>query len=274
MQAGTLAAADDAGEDLMLGSGVADEFDGKGGDDELYGYAGVDTLKGGAGDDFLDGGADDDFLEGRCGRRHLRLCGQHGADTIQSDDDGGNNLYFRNARNIDSFNIDRNADGDVVIKISGDESNFVTILNAAYRNGDYILHYGADDTPLGKLSVGTNEDDTTTSPIPGTDDIDLQFGLLGDDTLLSSAGADRLDGGEGTDTASYADSPNTDDDTAKGVTVNLKTGVSEGDDAEGDTLVGIENLIGSAFVDTLTGDDKDNTLEGGAGADTARWRQG
>ena len=187
--------------------------------------------------------------------------GQHGADTIRLDDDGGN-LYFRNARNIDSFNIDRNADGDVIITVDDDS---VTIEN--YANGRYILHYGADDTPLGKLSVGTNEDDTTTSPIPGTDDIDLQFGLLGDDTLLSSAGADRLDGGEGTDTASYANSADADADT-EGVTVNLKTGVGEGDDAEGDTLVGIENLIGSAFVDTLTGDDKDNTLEGGAGADT------
>ena len=153
---------------------------------------GVDELYGGADDDILYGGADDDFLEGGVGADTYVFEGQHGADTIRIDGDGGNKLYFRNAEGIDSFNIDRNADGDVVIKISGDDNNFVTILSAAYRNGDYILHYGSEDTALGKLSIGTNSDDAvndddTTSPIPGSDDVDLQFGLDGDDTFFSTA---------------------------------------------------------------------------------------
>ncbi len=38
----------------------------------------------------------------------------------------------------------------------------------------------------------------------------------------------------------------------------------------GDTYDGIENLTGSAFDDTLTGDDNANTLIGGAGADTLK----
>ena len=36
---------------------------------------------------------------------------------------------------------------------------------------------------------------------------------------------------------------------------------------EGDTLSNIENLIGSAYGDTLTGDDRDNVIESGAGED-------
>ena len=249
-------------EDLMIGSRVGDTFRGGGGDDQLYGYAGNDNLYGGAGADTLTGGAGNDDLYGGAGADIYVFEGRHGADTIRNDNDGGK-LYFKNAEGFDSFDITRNAEGNVVITVAGGS---VTIEN--YANDLYTLHYGAADTPLDRLSIGTNEDDTDTTAVAGSAVVDLQFGLLGDDTLLSSAGADRLDGGEGTDTASYADSPNTDADTAKGVTVNLETGVGEGDDAEGDTLVGIENLIGSAFVDTLTGDDKGNTLTGGEGADT------
>ena len=57
-----------------------------------------------------------------------------------------------------------------------------------------------------------------------------------------------------------------------GVTVNLATdedmGEGSGDDAEGDTLVGIENLVGSDHDDTLTGNDAVNIIDGGAGVDT------
>jgi Ca2+-binding RTX toxin-like protein len=39
-------------------------------------------------------------------------------------------------------------------------------------------------------------------------------------------------------------------------------------DASGDTYLGIENLLGSAFADTLRGDANANVIEGGAGNDT------
>ena len=35
-----------------------------------------------------------------------------------------------------------------------------------------------------------------------------------------------------------------------------------------DTLVSIENVIGSAFDDTINGNEYDNHIEGGAGTDT------
>src|SRR5262249_26019114 len=87
-----------------------------------------------------------------------------------------------------------------------------------------------------------------------------------------------LDGGDGIDTATYADSP-------EGVTVSLADHIAAFGDADGDILDSIENLTGSAYVDALTGDngvnvldgldgndglegrDGDDTLEGGAGAD-------
>src|SRR5213078_1917485 len=65
--------------------------------------------------------------------------------------------------------------------------------------------------------------------------------------LSGGAGADTLIGGGGTDTADYSAS-------ASAVTVNLTTNVNTGGDAQGDSLSGIENLTGSAYDDTLTGD--------------------
>ena len=73
-------------------------------------------------------------------------------------------------------------------------------------------------------------------------------------------GIDDLDGGTGTDTVSYRNSPSS-------VTVTINEDAFKGD-AAGDILSGFENIIGSAYDDILTGNGSDNTIEGLAGADT------
>ena len=50
--------------------------------------------------------------------------------------------------------------------------------------------------------------------------------------------------------------------------MNLATGVGLGGDAQGDTLIGIENLFGSASDDILSGNSLANVLDGGSGNDT------
>ena len=90
---------------------------------------------------------------------------------------------------------------------------------------------------------------------------DILNGGAGNDHLNGGAGADMLNGGPGSDTASYQNS-------AVAVLVRLHDAraVKFGD-AEGDTLTGIEHLIGSRFNDTLAGDGEDNIMRGGDGDD-------
>jgi Ca2+-binding RTX toxin-like protein len=52
------------------------------------------------------------------------------------------------------------------------------------------------------------------------------------------------------------------------VTANLTAAAQNTGDAAGDTYTAIENLLGSAFADTLGGDGNANVIEGGAGNDT------
>ncbi len=53
--------------------------------------------------------------------------------------------------------------------------------------------------------------------------------------------------------------------------VSLTSGSASGGDADGDTLVNIENLTGSNFNDTLEGDGGNNILNGGTGTDTVSY---
>jgi len=95
---------------------------------------------------------------------------------------------------------------------------------------------------------------------------DALMGLGGDDILVGLSVGDRLDGGAGMDTVSYAAS-------MFGVTVDLSATnelgfvPAHGGDAENDVLKDVENIIGSGYDDQLTGDNGPNLLTGGAGND-------
>jgi Ca2+-binding RTX toxin-like protein len=110
---------------------------------------------------------------------------------------------------------------------------------------------------VGVTINGTGQAET----LNGTGENDIVNGLGGRDTLQGLGGNDTLDGGAGTDTATYAAS-------AAGVSVSLATGSGSGGDAQGDTLINIENLTGSGFNDVLEGNGGNNVLAGGAGIDT------
>ncbi len=96
---------------------------------------------------------------------------------------------------------------------------------------------------------------------------DTLLGESGEDILKGGAGNDILNGGAGIDTAAYSTS-------AVRVFVDLRNGIYREGDAQGDTLISIENLRGSAYGDKLKGDDDDNVIWGGDGNDFLTGRLG
>ncbi len=125
----------------------------------------------------------------------------------------------------------------------------------ATTGADVINGYGGDDIVFGDAG-----DDT----IRGGSGNDALYGGDGDDVLAGGSGDDLIRGGAGLDTASYAG-------TTAGVTVSLAaTGAQDTGGAGIDTLASIENLVGSAFGDTLAGNGQANAIWGGAGDDTIR----
>ncbi|WP_223953646.1 retention module-containing protein [Aeromonas caviae] len=89
---------------------------------------------------------------------------------------------------------------------------------------------------------------------------DTLNGNAGNDILLGGLGNDTLNGGNGNDTASYFDS-------AAGVTVTVNGANQNTGGAGTDSLSNMENLVGSMFNDSLTGDGNANVLSGLAGND-------
>ena len=129
---------------------------------------------------------------------------------------------------------------------------------------DNIYGYGESDTLHGN---GGNDF------IAGGDGFDYLEGGEGDDSLLGGndndllfggEGADVLSGGSGIDMVIYAGD-------GEGININLTSGVGHGGDAEGDTLLSIEDVVATGFDDTLIGSNAANMLNAGNGAD---WLEG
>lgn len=94
----------------------------------------------------------------------------------------------------------------------------------------------------------------------GTGD-DTLTGGSGDDTLVGSAGADVMAGSAGSDVADYSRSN-------AAVVIDLgSSGAQSGGFAAGDTLSGIEALVGSRFADTFLGTSAAERFDGRAGFD-------
>ena len=233
-------------------------FNGGAGRDYILGSVGADIINGLGEDDFIEGGRGKDTIDGGAGAD--TIYGGRGADIIQGGS-GGNFLYGGNG-------ADRIYGGDDIDFIYGNLGNDILYGGADY---DRLEGGAGDDSYYG----GAGSDD-----IFDNDDNDG----LGDDFAEGGAGDDGIHLGEGIDTASYEHSPASDGSLGVTVDLSVKTGIfvrPEGGDAGGDALSMVENLIGSAFGDTLTGDDGgdhegvnvlrglagDDTLEGGGGND-------
>ena len=200
---------------------------GRGDDDELIGKEGNDILFAGSGNDILNGGIGDD-----------RLVGGTGADNILGGEGIDTAVYTQSVSGV-SVNLSTGsaAGGDA----QGDTISEVENLVGSGFN-DNLIGNSADNR-----LVGDAGDDSLS-------------GEGGNDRLIGGEGADAITGGDGIDTAVYSQS-------ATAVTVNLSTNSGSSGDATGDTLFEVENLVGSGFGDSLTGDIQNNRLVGRDGND-------
>ncbi|HEX8622867.1 MAG TPA: M10 family metallopeptidase C-terminal domain-containing protein [Allosphingosinicella sp.] len=141
-----------------------------------------------------------------------------------------------------------------------DTASFAYAFNGGAATGvtvDLNLQASAQNT----VAAG-NDTLTGIENLVGSSLNDTLTGNGADNVIEGGSGNDVMAGGGGVDTASYAGA-------TAGVTVSLATGSAQNTVSAGtDTLSGFENLLGSGFNDSLTGDSNVNTLSGGAGDDT------
>jgi len=137
------------------------------------------------------------------------------------------------------------AKADVVVGLGGSD------VIKGLGGGDRICGGNGSD----KL-IGGDRDDA----LVGEAGNDTLSGGGGNDGLFGGAGNDTFNGGTGFDLASYFFAPS-------GVQADLAAGTATGGEGT-DMLTGIEDLEGSPFDDTLTGDSGENFFFPGEGNDT------
>jgi Ca2+-binding RTX toxin-like protein len=265
------------GNDTLTGGNDIDALYGDNGDDSLTGGAGNDTLIGGSGNDNLNGGTGDDYLEGGDGNDAINGGGSSGGiDTVSYANASGAvtvSLATTLAQNtvgagIDTISYVENLTGSAFNDTLTGDAN-ANVISGLVGN-DTIYGYAGIDTIMGddgndKIYGGDGDDSIygglNDDNLFGQAGNDFLYGQDGNDVLDGGSGNDRLDGGLGIDTVTYSIA-------TAAVTVNLATTSAQNTVGSGtDTILGIENITGSAFNDTLTGDSNANVIEGLAGND-------
>lgn len=249
------------GPDLIEGTDGDDVVSALGGSDNVNTGAGNDVICGGDGDDLLFAGAGDDELAGDEGRDVLG--GLEGADILDGGVGDGDMAYYNDSPVGVTIDLGRStasgghADGDTLVTtmVGGVPSPTLEAVNGS-------LAAGATNVLTGSAA------DNILQGGPGPDVLSAEAGR---DFVTGLGGPDNLDGGDGHDTLDYSNSPG-------GVTIDLSTGLFSGGDAEGDVpaietvdgrqVATFEDVRGSNFSDSLTGDHRGNRLESLGGNDT------
>jgi Ca2+-binding RTX toxin-like protein len=214
--------------DLLCGDAAANMLAGRAGNDSLWGYGGGDTFDGGDGNDYLVGAAGADTFIGGAG-----------IDTVS--------YYF--------------AAAGLTARLDHPNLNTGEALGDSYNGVENLYGSKFIDTLCGNAGANVLTGREGNDSLWGYGGGDTFDGGDGNDYLVGAAGADTFIGGAGIDTVSY-------NFATSGVVANLAAPAGNTGEAAGDSYSGIENILGSAYNDTLTGNSGSNFLQGGKGNDT------
>ena len=214
--------------------------------DSLEGTDQADTLIGGAGNDTLEGRGESDRLDGGEGLDSASYSSSQSAVVLNL---GTGVAAQGDAAEDQLVSIENLIGSSFADRLIGND--------AANR----LVGNGGGDTLVGSDGEDTLEGGAGNDLLSGDRGDDSLSGGSSSDTLEGGRGADLLDGGSGADVAVYSNS-------SSAVTINLGAGVFARGDADGDTIINVENIVGSIFADRLVGDGNANHLVGNAGGDT------
>jgi Ca2+-binding RTX toxin-like protein len=275
------------GSTLTGGSGN-DSITGGAGNDIIYGGSGNTTISGGGGNDSIVGGSGNDIIYGGSGDD--TLIGGTGNATIS----GGGGTDSISAQGFDSWLALYGA-----ANITLTDTSLSTSSGAIHAVGppDGTLSDGVSSVSGFKhaiLAAGTGNFTLDASGfsggallLAGTGN-DTLIGSTGDDTLVSGAGNDSLVGGGGNDTFAFNSSSSGSqtiveangtgnaslDFSSATAPIQIDLGETTPQAVIPGTLtltlsdsMGISNVLGSPYDDTIFGNNRDNVLQGGGGED-------
>ncbi|MGY0794576.1 beta strand repeat-containing protein [Azospirillum argentinense] len=256
------------GNDSLIGTGalLGLAINGRDGDDLILGSAFNDTLTGGNGSDTLSAGDGDDVLY--IDADDALVSGGAGFDTVYVQGDGNLTL------DLTATSIERvfSGSGNDILTATGS----VTLVEINGGAGDDLLVGSAyDDTLRGDAGDDTLFGGAGNDVLVGGGGNNVLFGGAGDDRLYVDTQTASLDGGAGNDTvyARYSG----------GVTLDLSASIELFNGSVGSDTVtaanassaveliggdGDDSLTGGAYADSLRGDNGNDWLDGGDGDDT------
>ncbi|MBK9080694.1 MAG: endo alpha-1,4 polygalactosaminidase [Rhizobiales bacterium] len=206
---------------------------------------GADRLDGGPGGDTMYGrGGDDAYVVDDPRDRVIERPGE-GLDTVEA------SLTYRMSANVENLVLMGVA---TIGGVGNDLANDIKGNDGA----NALSGLGGADTIHGGLGADN---------LDGGAGDDFLYGEGDNDGFRAGAGADLFDGGDGVDAVNYS--------TGTSTVVYLDGSGANAAAAAGDTLVSIENLVGSATgVDVFVGDANANRLVGNGGNDRLTGRGG
>lgn len=224
-----------AGVDIIIGGSGVNTMTLGNGSDYAFGGGGADWINGQSGNDIIFGEDGSDTLRGSIG--HDQLFGGAAGDIMYGGDhndllDGGSgNDTMEGEQGNDTYVVDQS--GDIIVEAAGGGTDTVRSFSSSY-------------TLAANVENG----------IIATSGASNMTGNTLNNTFRPGTGNNIINGHAGSDTVSY-------DGLVSGVTVRLDVLTPQAITGSGlDTLLAIENLIGTSSADNLTGNSVGNRLDG------------